>query len=228
MKRKAYCHACYLEKHGVKTRIAIAHTCARKDPEVDLWVELLKNQHNMKQKQFHPVHACYDGVFDSFLGTKISLQAPTADMISIVDIAHALSNICRFGGHASQFYSVAQHSCIVAYFAPEHLKMAGILHDAAEAYLGDVIKPLKVILGDSYKVLEDRFEMVIGNKFGVPMCDFKAIKKYDMMALEMEHEGLIKGNWQPMKELNPIHNIMEPEEAEEFFLFIFEDIQKAL
>lgn len=136
----------------------------------------------------HPVHKVYDGVFNSNSGLIVDLLNPTADMISIVDIASALSKICRFGGHSNDFYSVAQHSVIVANMAPAYLCKEALLHDAAEAYLGDVIKPLKIILGDNYKQLEDRFMEAVIEKFSLSRERLAEVKAYDLEALTVEDE----------------------------------------
>src|SRR5690554_4041634 len=67
-------------------------------------------------------------------GRNVSLLNPSAGQIEIGDIAHGLAHQCRFNGQTSKFYSVAQHSVLVAFILPAELKLAGLLHDAAEAY----------------------------------------------------------------------------------------------
>lgn len=147
-----------------------------------------------EETTLHPLHQCNDGFFNSFSGKKISLHAPTADMICLQDIAKGLANICRFGGQIHGFYPVASHTLTVWHLAPDHLKKAALLHDAPEAYLGDVIKPLKVILGDAYGFIEKRFERVIFGKYQVDLKDLEAIKPYDMKAVELEHSYFRTGD----------------------------------
>jgi uncharacterized protein len=150
------------------------------------------------QKPFkapYTVHDSHLGHFTTASGVDIDLLNPQVSDINIDDISHALSNICRFGGHCFPFYSVAQHSCIVAALAPQELKLAALLHDAAEAYLGDVIKPLKLLIGERYTQFEALFELVIGLKFGVDYSDLNAIKQYDKLALEIENEALRHNNY---------------------------------
>lgn len=141
-------------------------------------------------KHFHPVKATSDGIFNTASGIQINLHNPTEDSLKIWDIAGALSLLCRFGGHVQRFYSVAQHSVLVAALAPADLKREALMHDAAEAYLGDVIKPLKHLIGEPYTLLEDRFETVLAQRFGLDRHALKAVKEYDLMALELEHEAL--------------------------------------
>ncbi len=152
---------------------------------------------------FHPVHDCNAGVMNTASGRVVDFNNPTADMITIKDIGNSLSKICRFGGHVNQFYSVAQHSILVSFLMREgegKFGLEALLHDASEAYLGDVVKPLKVILGDNYKLLEHRFENVIAEKYSLFMSPVaeKLIKKYDLQALELEHEAFQKNNQVPL------------------------------
>ena len=118
-----------------------------------------------KKITWHPIHASSDGIFNTATGAEIHLLHPKPEMFIIEDIAGTLSKICRFGGHVSAFYSVAQHSVIMAAMAPQAIKKEALFHDASEAYLGDVIKPLKVILGRRYENLEKAFTAAISKKF---------------------------------------------------------------
>lgn len=89
--------------------------------------------------------------------------------IYIMDIAHANSNLCRYNGHVDYFYSVAQHSIIVSQqFEDKDLQLWGLLHDASEAYLGDVVAPLKYSGEyDFYLEAEENLMNVICDKFGL-------------------------------------------------------------
>lgn len=155
--------------------------------------------------QFIPVTSSHLGQFNTASGRIIDLRNPSEDQIDIEDIAAALSRICRFGGHGNSFYSVAQHSVLVMHLVRRSSQLQGIelealLHDAAEAYLGDVISPLKHLLGASYKTLETNFETVLAQKFDLrmhsPIKD--AVKAADIEALKLEHEALIMGNPGPL------------------------------
>lgn len=120
-------------------------------------------------------------------GIKYHFNDPQPDEIEITDIAMALANKCRFSGH-TQYFSVAEHSVCVAYRLPPHLRLAGLLHDAAEAYLGDIPSPIKYVLPD-YRLLEKLNEAAVFEKFGIAgtMKDFKAeIKHADLSALYTE------------------------------------------
>jgi hypothetical protein len=86
---------------------------------------------------------CAEGCIRTRSGAEVSLFEPRPETINFDDIAISLSRLSRYNGHASVFCSVAAHSILVADLLPTELRLAGLLHDAAEAYLGDIARPLK-------------------------------------------------------------------------------------
>jgi uncharacterized protein len=110
---------------------------------------------------------------------------PRADEIRILDIAQALSKLCRYGGHCVRFYSVAEHCVHVASQAPDHLKLAALMHDASEAYVIDVPRPLKSWL-PGYKEIEERVEKAIAGRFNLPSPLPEEIKRLDERIIEDE------------------------------------------
>ena len=122
-------------------------------------------------------------------GTKFNLADPQPGMINLEDIAHALGHLCRFNGHISRHYSVAQHSYLVSILATEEHAAVALMHDAAEAYYGEVIRPLKQLLPE-YKRLEALGWKVIATRFSLPTVMPMEIKNYDMIALATEREQL--------------------------------------
>lgn len=98
-------------------------------------------------------------------GAFVDPLAPDPDLIHVEDIAHALSHQCRFGGHAPHFYSVAQHSVEVAHLVPEALRLQALMHDASEAYLVDVPRPVKARL-PGYLAIEEHLMHVVAARFG--------------------------------------------------------------
>jgi 5'-deoxynucleotidase YfbR-like HD superfamily hydrolase len=102
---------------------------------------------------------------------------PRVDEVHPLDVAHALSNLCRFGGHARRFYSVAEHAILMCDYVrtalgrPREDCLLALVHDAAEAYTGDVPRPLKRSLQRSSVDFCDmltRNELVVAQRFGVP------------------------------------------------------------
>ncbi len=133
-------------------------------------------------------------------GKRVNLGSPNPSQIIIGDIAHGLSNVCRFSGQIQRFYSVAQHSVHVADLARgAGLSPAGqlyaLLHDASEAYLGDVPSPVKALC-DSYMDIERRVMLAVEHKFGIANLDVSAVKMvhhFDKVALATEFRDLISG-----------------------------------
>lgn len=140
----------------------------------------------------------------SVSGKRVSVVQPEVSMIDIEDIAHALSLLCRFNGHGTKFYSVAEHSVHVSYEIRPDLALEGLLHDAAEAYLGDVPSPLKKHLVE-FKVFEDRMEGVIAEAFGVKADNLKCpeLKRADVQLLVDEKVALMAPEPAPWPEGAP-------------------------
>ena len=115
-----------------------------------------------------------------FIGTysnkEFHFLNPSPEEVEIGDIANALSNLCRYSGHVSNFYSVAEHCVIMADWVlskglePE-TALCALMHDASEAYLVDIPRPIKPYL-EGYLEMEEKIQEVIFTKYGVPiMCD---------------------------------------------------------
>lgn len=107
----------------------------------------------------------------TYTGRMFDLFHPKHDEIDLRDISHALSMVCRYGGHSRRFYSVAEHCTLMAGFFEERkeydLARAALLHDTSEAYMGDVVRPLKLRLA-LYRQTEDILLSAILTKFGMP------------------------------------------------------------
>jgi hypothetical protein len=113
-----------------------------------------------------------NGLIHTFTGKFFYPLDPTPETIDIQDIGHALSNQCRFNGHTSEFYSIAQHSVLVSRCVPTGHKLAALLHDASETYLPDVSRTIKPLL-NGYTEVEQRLEQMIADKYGFeyPLSD---------------------------------------------------------
>ena len=125
-------------------------------------------------------------------GRRFTPFAPTVSDIEIGDIAHSLSMQCRFNGHISEFYSVASHSCRVHDLCSREAKVWGLLHDAAEAYVSDIVSPLKAGLPD-FRGVEATVEAAIIERFGISLnSDIIAeVKYWDMHCAFEEGERLL-------------------------------------
>lgn len=152
--------------------------------------------------------------------------------LSVVDIAHALSMTCRFGGHCLSFYSVAEHSCHIADWLAAQgegrsTAFAGLMHDAPEAYLGDIPTALKVLLPD-YRRIEDALWKHVAASFGIPEILPLAVKEADLRILIDERDALMHGHdpdgWPKVERLGIRIRSWAPEEARRQFTYRFETL----
>jgi hypothetical protein len=118
---------------------------------------------------------------------------PDPETIDIRDIAHSLSNQCRFTGHTKEFYSVAQHSEYCSYLVPQKFKLEALLHDASEAYLSDIARPLKKAkpFGEFYLEAERRLDEAIRDKYNLPFVMSSEVHKADDLMLQAEGNQLM-------------------------------------
>lgn len=132
----------------------------------------------------------------TFTGVEFYPFDPRPEEIRIEDIAHALSMQCRYAGHCSKFYSVAEHSIRVAELLPMPLKLWGLLHDAAEAYLVDLPRPIKrhSEIGALYRVAEESLMRVIAERFGLSWPEPPEIDAADKALLCWEAMHLLPNN----------------------------------
>jgi hypothetical protein len=126
---------------------------------------------------------------------------PDPEQLDITDITRALANTCRFGGHCRSFYSVAQHSVIVSELVEQRGgdaedAFAALMHDASEAYLGDMPHPIKhrSELGAAFKAAEDRLEDVLRERFKIKP-DVPEIKRADRALLATERRAFSAEDW---------------------------------
>ncbi|MBS1879386.1 MAG: hypothetical protein JST31_07735 [Actinobacteria bacterium] len=179
-----------------------------------------------------------DGSIQTVSGRWVNPLAPDPESIVIEDIAQALANQCRFGGHSRVFYSVAQHSTIVAEVCAERgaspaEALAALLHDAGEAYLVDLPHPLKhrSELGPPYKKAEELLEEAIRVRFElVPQP--AAMKPVDRSLLATERRAFTatNGRWPELEGFEPLAIEIEPWEpprARREFLQRFERLDAA-
>lgn len=164
----------------------------------------------------------------TFTGKRYWPLDPKVEDICIEDIAAALSKVCRFGGHTKFFYSVAEHSVLVSDFLPVEYKLWGLLHDASEAYLSDIVKPLKKGM-PNYRNLEHRTMKLIAEKFDLLFPAPQPVSDIDKQILRDEqlqvmapckHEWWCTGHTPLGAEIVG----WTPKYAEQLFLIKFEEI----
>lgn len=171
----------------------------------------------------------------TYTGRRFRPFDPRPEDVCIKDIAHALAFKCRFGGHCTAFYSVAQHSVLVSEAVASSgfgsaVQLEGLMHDAAEAYLPDVPRPVKPhLLG--FANIEIRVERAIASAFDLPWPWCPAVKRTDTAILRDEAIQLMDGDHSDWDLPEPALGIpidpWGPEEAERRFLERFEMLWEA-
>jgi uncharacterized protein len=128
----------------------------------------------------------------TYSGKRFTPTAPIPGAIVIQDIAHSLSMQCRFTGHVERFYSVAQHSVMVSYICDMKDAKWGLLHDASEAYLIDVPRPLKRSGNfDAYLDYEKTMQKAVCQRFFLSEEEPESVKRADKILLATEARDLM-------------------------------------
>jgi hypothetical protein len=183
---------------------------------------------------------------ETYTGRYVDTKHPDPATISVKDIAHALANTCRYGGHCQRFYSVAEHAVFCSWRVErggygKDYAISALHHDDAEAYLGDIPRPMKSLLGRTYALLSERMDAAIVQALGLTETQSRfhdpAVKSADNWALFVEARHLLPSqgrHWfngdqgastwgledQPRRIITPNywHGGLDPEVAEALFL----------
>lgn len=164
-------------------------------------------------------------------GAWFDFCAPAESAFTIEDIAQGLANICRYSGQCTRFYSVAEHSLLVSEVA-SGFEFEALLHDAAEAFMGDITRPLKQMLPD-YKRIEREVESAIHRRFAVSSPLPPEVKSADLRVLAAEQRQIMpKGTdgWVRSQKVIPAPVVVRhlpPEEAKKAFLSRYEALRPA-
>jgi hypothetical protein len=153
-------------------------------------------------------------------GHYFDLLDPAASRFTVGDIAHGLGNVCRFAGQSRRFYSVAEHCWHASFLVPHLLAFPVLMHDAAEAFVGDVTRPLKSLLPE-YKAIEKRIDAVIAERFKIKLSQpaVEEITRADIAMLAAEQAAMMASHddsWSILDGVTPpaIHfRYWSPEEA---------------
>lgn len=169
----------------------------------------------------------------TFSGRKFYPLDPRADEVHLADIAHGLAMTCRYGGHAQRYYSVAEHAVIVSCYVPAEYAREALLHDSSEAYIGDMIRPLKHSPEMAeFRKAEAAIERAVFDHFGIVQTDASraAVKEIDDRILVDEIGALMADPpmyWQRHAAVSPLGATiaaLTPAHAEHVFLRRFADL----
>jgi uncharacterized protein len=163
-------------------------------------------------------------------GATLDFLNPRASDFTLDDIAHGLSNICRYAGQCDRFYSVAEHSILVSEVT-ETFKLEALMHDAAEAFLGDVTRPLKQVVPE-FKVLERNIQQAINERFGLSDITLAEIKTADLSVLAAEQAQIMPAglsDWAVGAGITPAAirvSYLQPTEAKTRFLTRYHQLNR--
>lgn len=173
------------------------------------------------------LYAIEDGWIETYTGVEFHFLNPTKDMINIVDIAHALALQCRYNGHCKAFYSVAEHCVLMSDWFQDNGADAltcftALMHDAAEAYIGDLPRPVKQKVPE-FKMIEAKIDQMVAETFGTIYPFPKAVKDADSRILKDERFAVMresKNVWgtDELESMGIVPKMWDPQTAEEMFI----------
>lgn len=154
---------------------------------------------------------------------------PKPEDVDIVDIAHALSNVCRFTGHTSEFYSVAQHAVLVSRYCSQKNALWGLLHDAAEAYICDMSQPVKQMpCMEVYRIVEKKIMNAVIDRFQLWPDQPDEVTEIDGRLLQTEARdlGLLSPAWkyQILAPYETRIQPLDPKQAKALFMQRFVEV----
>ena len=162
-------------------------------------------------------HNISKGIINTYSGLQVDLLNPTVDMIDIRDIAKGLAYKAHFAGQTPFYFSIAQHSTLVydlmcKEIIDDKMLLLALLHDASEAYIGDMVKPLKNHL-PFFREVEDKLMEAICERYDLDFSRIHEVKKFDLIAQDLEFKTFYEGE--------KFLNSLSPDESLKEFLNIF-------
>lgn len=155
----------------------------------------------------HPVIQLYGG------GGFFDFEHPELSVYTIEGLAHSIAQLCRFTGHTSRHYSVAQHSVLVSHMVPPEFAYEGLMHDLHEAITGDASSPMKLMLPD-YRALEYFVQGHVLARFGLSLPLHPSIKEADNRAVVTESRDFMPDDmphlWAWAKHIRPLRRRILP------------------
>jgi uncharacterized protein len=164
-------------------------------------------------------------------GRLFDLANPETCHVNVEEVAHGLAHTCRYAGQCDGFFSVAEHSVLVSQVATRD-KLAALFHDAAEAFVGDMSRPLKYLLPE-YKIIEKRIEKAIFDQLGISWPSPAEVKVADHSVMAAEQLVLMPAGtneWLRDTNVTPAHvtiHRLVPHEAKLLFLRTYEELRSA-